>query len=163
MSEADSRPRAPRWGVLLSAAACGLGGLLVVVGMFLPWLRSGTVLRDSFQVAGVINTLGFLEGDVLHLLLYAWFGVIPVLTLGVVAYAFGFRRTAATFTGVLAIVTGTVSGSATVESGGVDSSLGIAATGPTTTLIGSALAVLGAVGIVVSGRSSAGRIAGGEQ
>ncbi|GLZ36802.1 hypothetical protein Acsp05_04270 [Actinokineospora sp. NBRC 105648] len=130
--------------------------------MFLPWLRSGTVLRDSFEVIGVITSLGFLDGDVLELLLYAWFGVIPLVTLSVVAYALGFRRVSATISVVTAIISGTVSGGATVEGGGGDSPLGIAAAGPTTTLIGSVLAVLGAVGIVVSGRRSASRIAGGE-
>lgn len=139
-----------------------VGLVTLVTGMFLPWFRSGAVLRDSFQMVGVIQTLGFLRGDVLELLLYVWFGLVPVVTLGVVAYTFGLYRTGATICVLLAIFTGTISGVATVESGGEESSLGIAGTGPTVTLIGSLVALIGAVGIFVSRRKSASRIAGGE-
>lgn len=139
-----------------------VGLVTLVTGMFLPWFRSGAVLRDSFQMVGVIQTLGFLRGDVLELLLYAWFGLVPIVTLGVVAYTFGLYRTGATICVLLAIFTGTISGVATVESGGEESSLGIAGTGPTVTLIGSLVALIGAVGIFVSRRKSASRIAGGE-
>lgn len=139
-----------------------VGLVTLVTGMFLPWFRSGAVLRDSFQMVGVIQTLGFLRGDVLELLLYVWFGLVPIVTLGVVAYTFGLYRTGATICVLLAIFTGTISGVATVESGGEESSLGIAGTGPTVTLIGSLVALIGAVGIFVSRRKSASRIAGGE-
>ncbi|MBM7775409.1 ABC-type multidrug transport system permease subunit [Actinokineospora baliensis] len=158
MSERNSRALR----AALPAALTAVGLVLVATGMFLPWFRSGAVLRDSFQAIGVITTLGFLDGTALELLLYAWYGVIPAITLSIVLYALGFRFGAATIGAFLAIVTGTVSGGATVESGGGDSPLGIAAAGPTTTLIGSALAVLGAVGIVVNVRKGASRIAGGE-
>ncbi len=154
--------RNPRLRVAAPAAAAGVGLVLVVVGMFLPWFRSGAVLRDSFQAIGVIKTLGFLEGGALELLLHAWFAVIPAVTLSVVSYALGMRRLAATICCSLAIITGTVSGGATVESSGGESSLGIAATGPVITLIGSALAVVGAIGIIASRRRSTSRIAGGE-
>ncbi|WP_139190460.1 hypothetical protein [Actinokineospora iranica] len=154
--------RSSRLRVAAPAAVAVLGVALTVAGMFLPWFRSGAVLRDSFQVVGVIKTLGFLEGDVLELLLYAWLGIIPAITLSVVAYALGCCRIAATIGVLSAIITGTVSGGATVERGDGNSPLGIAGAGPIVTLIGSALVVLGAVGIVVSGRRSASRIAGGE-
>ncbi|HVK26352.1 MAG TPA: hypothetical protein VM677_33795 [Actinokineospora sp.] len=149
-------------GTRAAAAVAGVGVVAVVVGMFLPWFRSGTVLRDSFQIIGVIQSLGFLRGDTLELLLYAWFAVIPAVTLSIVAYTLGLSRTAATIGAVLAIFTGTISGGATVESGGGESSLGIAGTGPTVTLIGSLVALVGAVGIFVGRRRSARRIAGGE-
>ncbi|SES19420.1 hypothetical protein [Actinokineospora terrae] len=158
MSERNSRVLA----TALPAATTAVGLLAVAVGVFLPWFRSGSVLRDSFQAVGVISTLGFLDGTALEVLLYAWYGVVPAITLSIVLYALGMRATAATIGAFLAIVTGTVSGGATVESSGGDSPLGIAAAGPTTTLIGSALAVLGAVWIVVNGRRGASRIAGGE-
>ncbi|MGQ0841763.1 hypothetical protein [Actinokineospora sp.] len=147
---------------IAAAATAALGLATVVAGMFLPWFRSGAVLRDSFQLIGVIQTLGFLRGQTLELLLYAWYGMIPVVTLSIVAYAFGLHRTSATICVILAIITGTISGGASVESGGEDSPLGIAGTGPTVTLIGSALALVGALGIFVGRRRSASRIAGGE-
>ncbi|WP_018683572.1 hypothetical protein [Actinokineospora enzanensis] len=154
MSEGKHRLR-----VALPAAVTAVGLLTVAVGTFLPWFRSGAVLRDSYQVVGVITSLGFLRGDVLELLLYAWFGVVPAITLSVVAYAVGMRRVSATLGAITAIITGTVSGGATVESGGGDIALGIATTGPATTLVGSVLALVGAIGIVVFGRGSARRAA----
>ncbi|MGH3859569.1 hypothetical protein [Actinokineospora sp.] len=157
MTQGSTRARGAATAVI---AAAGL--VAVVAGMFLPWFRSGSVLRDSFQLIGVIQTLGFLRGDVLELLLYVWFGLVPVVTLSVVAYTFGLRRTSATICVVLTIFTGTISGVATVESGGEESSLGIAGTGPTVTLIGSSVALIGALGIFASRRKSASRIAGGE-
>ncbi|WP_157440508.1 hypothetical protein [Actinokineospora inagensis] len=157
MSDWNARAR-----TALPAALTGAGLVVVAVGMFLPWLRSGAVLRDSFQVVGVITTLGFLRGQALELVLRAWFAIIPAITLSVVLYALGFRRSGATLGAAIAIITGTVSGGATVESGGDDGPLGIAATGPATTLTGSVLAVLGAVLIVVNGRGGTRRNAGGE-
>lgn len=144
------------------AVITAVGLAAVVIGMFLPWLRSGAVLRDSFQVVGVIKSLGFLRGDLLDLLLSAWFGVIPVVTITILAYAVGLSRTSATICVVLTIFTGTISGGATVERGGGEGPLGIAGTGPTVTLIGSLVALVGAVGIFVGLRVSARTIAGGE-
>ncbi|MFC7616103.1 hypothetical protein ACFQV2_24155 [Actinokineospora soli] len=92
-------------------AAVGLLGLVTaVVGMFLPWLRSGAVLRDSFEVVGVIETLGFLRGDALEWLLYAWYALVPVITLSIAAYALGARRVGATFALLATIILGTIAG-----------------------------------------------------
>ncbi len=157
----SARTLSPRAATVTVASVAAVGLVAIVAGMFLPWFRSGAVLRDSFELVGVIQTLGFLRGQALELLLYAWFGIIPGVTLSIAAYALGFRRTAATLCLFFSIITGTISGGATVESDG-DSPLGVASAGPTVTLIGSALAVLGAVGIFVSRRRSARKNAGGE-
>src|SRR5262249_19251437 len=130
-------------------------------GTFLPWFRSGIVLRDSYESISLIRTIGILRDSPLRFALDAWTMIIPVITLCVAAYAFGFRRTAATIAGILAIVCGTVSGAAAGESGR-EASLGIAGTGPTVTLIGGVLALLGAVGIFAGRRAGASTTAGGE-
>ncbi|MCG8920036.1 hypothetical protein L6E12_30120 [Actinokineospora sp. PR83] len=144
-----------------TAAAAGLATL--VVGLFLPWFRSGAVLRDSFESVGVIRTLGFLRGTGWAWLPAAWFSLVPVVTLCVAAYALGLRRTSATLCLVVTILSGTVAGGAAVGQGSGDSSLGIAGTGPTTTAVGAVIAVVGAVGVLVGERRSARREAGGEQ
>jgi hypothetical protein len=36
-----------------------VGALITVVGTFLPWLRSGTNDRNSFQLLSLLNFLGF--------------------------------------------------------------------------------------------------------
>ena len=57
------------------AGAAVLGLAVIVLGTFLPWLRSGTVLRDSYESVGALRTL--VEGGVLTTLLTAWLFVMP--------------------------------------------------------------------------------------
>ena len=144
--------------------AVGLIGLLTAVtGMFLPWLRSGAVLRDSFEVVGVIQTLGFPRGDALEALLYVWFALIPVITLSIAAYALGARRVAATFALLATIILGTIAGGARVEAGSGTASVGITATGPTVCLIGAAVALVAALGTLIGERGRTRENAGGER
>jgi hypothetical protein len=119
------------------------------------------VLRDSYESIAVIRTIRVLDGSPLALVLDAWVALIPVSTLCVVAYALGLRRSAATVSGVVAIISGTVAGAATVVSGGEEVSLGIASTGPTTTLIGAVVTLAGVVGVFVGRRGKATETAGG--
>jgi hypothetical protein len=155
------RLRPPPIG-LAGAATAAAGLVLVAVGTFLPWFRSGIVLRDSYDTIGVARTLRLDEGSPLKLALDAWTMIIPAITLSVALYAFGLRRTAATIAVVVAIVCGTIGGFAAVVSGSQETSLGIAGTGPTVTLIGGVLALLGAIGIFAGRRTRATNSAGGE-
>lgn len=160
LSRIGARPHTP---VAVAAVALTAVGLVAVgIGTFLPWVKSGTVLRDSYQSIAVIRTIKVLDGSPLALVLDAWTLLIPAITLCVVGYALGFRRSAATISAVVAIISGTVAGSATVLGGGEDVRLGISSTGPVTTLIGSVLALVGVVGIFAGRRSSATEDAGGE-
>ncbi|TDP91984.1 hypothetical protein EV186_108197 [Labedaea rhizosphaerae] len=140
--------RSPR--ALLPVAGAGFGGLgvvLIVVGTFLPWFRSGSTRRDSYQAIGLIRFYRLLDGSPFDPLLTVWVGLTPAITLCVVAYALGLRRTAACVAGVLAVLTGTVATVAVVQvdDGGL---LGVAGTGPAVTLTGSALVLLGAIGVL---------------
>jgi hypothetical protein len=85
-----------------------------------------------------------------------------VITLCVIAYAVGFRRSAATFSAIVAIISGTVAGSATVLGGGEEVRLGISNTGPVTTLLGAVVTLAGAVGIFAGRRTRATEDSGGE-
>jgi hypothetical protein len=140
-------------------AAAGL--VLIAVSTFLPWVVSGDVLRDSYQSISVLRTIKALDGNPLEAVLAAWTMIIPVITVCVAGYAFGFRRSAATISTILAIICGTISGAATVVGGDEGVSLGIAGTGPVTMLIGSVLTVIGVVGIF-AGRTRAPGDVGGE-
>lgn len=147
----------------IAGAALGAAGLvLVAVGSFLPWVKSGAVLRDSYESISIVRTIGVVRDSPLNLVIDAWTMIIPVITLCVAAYAFGFRRTAATVAALVAIFCGTIGGGAAVESSGDEASLGIAGTGPTVTLIGGVLALLGVVGVFIGRRTRATNIAGGE-
>jgi hypothetical protein len=145
-------------GALLTA----VGLVAVAVGTFLPWVVSGSVLRDSYQSIAVIRTFRMLDGNPLALVIDAWTLLIPAMTLCVVAYALGFRRSSATISAVIAIISGTVAGAATVLSGGEEVRLGIASIGPTTTLVGAVLTIAGVVGIFAGRRGPATEDAGGE-
>jgi hypothetical protein len=152
----------PLWIDLAGAALGGVGLVLVAVGTFLPWLRSGSVLRDSYESISAIRTIGIIRDSPLNLIIDAWTMTVPVITLCVAAYAFGFRRSAATVAAVVAIFCGTIGAGAAVESSGDEASLGIAGAGPTVTFIGGVLALLGVIGVFIGRRTRATNIAGGE-
>lgn len=138
-------------------------GLVVVSGgTFLPWVRSGAVLRDSYESISVIRALGVLDGGPLALVLDAWTMLVPSVTVCAALYALGFRRAAATFSAMLAIISGTVGGAATVLETGASVRLGIDGIGPTTTLVGAVLTLTGVAGIFAGRRRSATADAGGE-
>ena len=142
----------------MCVAAAGLA--LVAVGTFLPWVVSGSVLRDSYQSISVVRAIKAVDGGPLEFALDAWTMIIPTITLCVLGYALGLRRTAATISSILAIICGTIAGAATVVSGG--EGLAIAGTGPVTMLIGSVLTVIGVVGIFAGRRTGALGDVGGE-
>ena len=160
LSRIGGRPHTP---VAVAAVALTAVGLVTVgAGTFLPWVRSGSVLRDSYQSIAIIRTIRVLDGSPLALILDAWTLLIPAITLCVVVYALGFRRSAATISTIVAIISGTVAGSATVVGGGEEVRLGISSIGPVTTLIGSVLTLVGVVGIFAGRRRRATEDAGGE-
>jgi hypothetical protein len=160
LSRITIRPHTPVGvgGAVLTAA----GAVTIAVGTFLPWVRSGTVLRDSYESISVLRTIKVLDGSPLALVLDVWTVLIPVITVCIVAYTLGLRRSAATISAILAIISGTVAGAATVVGGGEEVRLGISSTGPTTTFVGAVLTLVGVVGIFAGQRRSATVNAGGE-
>lgn len=44
---------------LLAAVAVSVGAALMIAGCFLPWLRSGSRTRSSFELFGLLDRLGF--------------------------------------------------------------------------------------------------------
>jgi hypothetical protein len=151
--------RLGRGAALLAAA----GLALVATGTFLPWVVSGSVLRDSYESISVLRAIDALDGNPLELVLDGWMMIIPVITLCVAGYAFGFHRTSATISTILAIICGTIAGAATVVGGGEDVAVGVAVAGPVTVLIGSLLTVIGSAGIFAGQRGSASGDVGGER
>jgi hypothetical protein len=147
---------------LVGAALTAAGLVTVAVGTFLPWVVSGSVLRDSYESIAIVRTIRVLDGSPLALVVDAWTLIIPVSTLCLVVYALGFRRSAATISAVIAIVSGTIAGAASVVSGGEEVRLGISSAGPTTTLVGAVLTLTGVVGIFAGRRGRATENAGGE-
>jgi hypothetical protein len=129
------------------------GLAIVLVGTFLPWLRSGDALRDSYQSVDVLRMQPTPPGGPVGVLLYAWLAVIPLCSISVALYALRARRTAALvacLVGVLGLVT---SASALVNAGGPADAIGFAATGPIVTVCGAATALIGGI-VVFGGRQS---------
>lgn len=131
------------------AAGLGLTGLVaIVVGTFLPWLRSGQTHRNSYQTGGAIKQVLGLPGP-LDTALSVW----PFLGLacgGVIAlFALGLHRLAA----VTALIAGLCSGAVAVGVLTVDGSTFAVPenSGPAVTLIG-AISVLGAATVLLSSR-----------
>lgn len=143
-------------------AGLGVIGLVTtVVGTFLPWLRSGTATRDSYQVlalrgwAGLNNTSGeFVRG--------IWVGMIPLATLCVILFALGLRRFAGWLSILFGTITGTVAALAVVQGGNGASLVGISLIGPTVALSGAVLAVAGAITVLTASTRTVIRTPGGE-
>ncbi len=130
-----------------SAAATGL--VLLVVGTFLPWLRSGIVLRDSYRSVGALRTL---VGGMPGMLLNAWLLVIPVCVSCAALYAVRLRRTSAALGCVVCAVVGTAAALVVVQGDDPGALVAAAITGPAVTLAGATLALAGAIAVLACPR-----------
>ncbi|GAB2970565.1 hypothetical protein LWP59_15035 [Amycolatopsis acidiphila] len=131
--------RVPPW-----VAASGL--VILVLGTFLPWFRSGSIERHSYQAADSAGRLAFFDNAFVRAALHIWVAVPLVSTVCLGLLALGFARAGATITALLAISVGTVALLATVRSGDEGGLLGISPAGPVTTLAGAGVALAGALG-----------------
>jgi len=130
-------PRTAR-ATLARAGLC-TGLAVIVVGTFLPWLRSGRATRNSYATDGAVRRLLQLDGTV-DAALRAW----PFLSLACAVAAalvlVGRRRIGAGVAAVVALCTGAVAAGALLSS-----SRGLLrpdTTGPAVTLTGSILTLL---------------------
>ena len=128
------------------------GGALMVLGSFLPWVRTGSRSRNSYDVFRVVGRLGFApEGPAATAL--RWWPVIPLLTVvAVVAVWWGWGRPG----GVLGIVAAVYAGimGAAVGAAPQAGLLDIGA-GPILTATGGVVLLGGAVAATIVGRGQA--------
>lgn len=134
----------------LLAAATSAGLAVIVVGSFLPWLRSGNITRNSYESAGLADHFALVDNDFLATALRAWIAVPALATVSVTLIALRLGRVA----GVLVLATagfvGTTAGILTVQATDPAGLVGITAAGPVTSLAGSVIALIGALGILVT-------------
>lgn len=123
-----------------------LGLIAVAVGSFLPWVRSGTVLRSSFETAGVLDRIGPNDVALLDVALTGWIAVplVCVTCLGLLAV--GMIRTGAGFAVIVSLLAGTVGAATYVLGSGGSGAVSIVATGPLTTCLGGVVALGGSLG-----------------
>lgn len=134
-------------GVERSALALTGAGLAVLVtGTFLPWLRSGSALRDSYE------SIAALRGPLVNAnaLLDCWLAIIPVLGAGVALYLLRLRRTAAGVICVVSVWAGAVAALLIARAGDGGPIIAPAPAGPAVTLAGAVLALAGAVLVIMS-------------
>ena len=134
--------------------ALGCTGLVVLVtGTFLPWLQSGSAVRNSYQTVGIGRRLTTLGDGVLGLITAAWPAVGIGAALCGALYVIGLRRAAVVLVVPLGAVVGTVAALAMVILPGSESTIRVIAIGPVVTLIGAVLAVVGALLLLAWPRS----------
>lgn len=129
-----------------------IGLAAVAVGGFLPWVRSGTALRSSFEAAGVVDRLGPGDLPLLDAALTAWIAVPLVCVVGIGLFVIGTWRTAAGFAIIVSLLAGTVAAATYVVGSGGSGAVSVIGTGPLTTCIGSVVALAGSVGALFGRR-----------
>jgi hypothetical protein len=145
-----------------AALVLGAAGLLtMVVGTFLPWLRSGEVRRNSYASFGVLRRLIGFHGPA-ETLVRGWPLLGAACALVVVLAAVGLLRTAALLALVVAAWAAAVSGGAV----GREPAAGVRVErlGPIVTITGAVATAAAAIVILVSrvrlGRATRDRTAG---
>jgi hypothetical protein len=130
------------------------GGLvLIAVGTFLPWLRTGLATRNSFRAAGLIRRLLDPPG-VTGVLLAGWPAIVTLCAVALALLAAGVRRGGLVVAAVVAGTAGAVAETTLVLP--ARSYAAAATSGPAVTTAGAAL-VLAALLIEVGRRSVARR------
>jgi hypothetical protein len=92
-----------------AARALVTGGAAgVIAGAFLPWIASGTVERSSFDMATLVERLGFAEGGAVLLAVRAWSLVPMCATAAVAAAWWGWWRVGAACAATAALYAGAI-------------------------------------------------------
>ncbi|QTR03858.1 hypothetical protein J7S33_02165 [Saccharothrix algeriensis] len=133
------------WG-----AAIGVVGLITTVaGTFLPWLRSGRVARDSYEVLALRGFAG-LDGTSGELVRACWVAITPAAVCCVVLWLLRLPRIASCAALPFGTISGTVAALAAVQGGNEGAMVGISLTGPVVTLGGAVLWIAGAITVLTA-------------
>ncbi|WP_158842102.1 hypothetical protein [Saccharothrix deserti] len=119
------------------------------MGTFLPWLRSGSVTRTSYEVLALRGFAG-LDGVSGEVVRGVWVGLTPLAVCCVVLWAVRFRRIAACLALIFGTIAGTVAALAAVQGGNEAALVGISVIGPVVTLGGAVLGVAGAITVLTA-------------
>jgi hypothetical protein len=95
--------------ILIGRLAATFGAIAAAVGTFLPWLRSGTRRRNSYEIFSLVDRLGFSPSSLVGWGLRLW-PILPLLLVGAVTLQWFPRRWASGMAAaVAAIYAGVVS------------------------------------------------------
>ncbi|CAN5678822.1 hypothetical protein BH18ACT2_BH18ACT2_19490 [soil metagenome] len=127
------------------------GGIVVIVGTLLPWLRSGGRRRHSYDLLELVERIGFApDGPAATAL--AWWPLVPLLVVSaVVAAWWGFARVGGGIGAVAAFYAGgtavAVMRARTASSSGIVEVLA----GTVVTTVGTVILLVGSVAAIVTG------------
>ncbi|MFI6094109.1 hypothetical protein ACIA8G_01045 [Lentzea sp. NPDC051213] len=144
----------------VGAAIAAVGLITSVAGTFLPWLKSGSTTRDSYEVLSLRDLAG-LDGVAGTVVTSVWVGLTPLGMIAVVLYVVRFRRFGACIGLLFGTICGTVALVATVQGDSKGALVGISIAGPVVTLTGAVLTIVGAITVLTSNRRSAVMTPGG--
>ena len=141
-------------GAAIAAGIMAVGLVTSIAGTFLPWLKSGSTTRDSYEVLSLRDLAG-LDGVAGSVVTSIWVGLTPLAMIAVALYVVRFRRFAACVGRLFGTISGTVALLATVQGDSKGALVGISSAGPITTLAGAVLTIVGAITVLTSYRRSA--------
>jgi hypothetical protein len=118
---------------LIGQVMATIGGLVALVGTFLPWLRSGTRDRSSYEIFSLVDRLGISQSSVVGWGLRLWPVVPFLLVLAVTLEWFPRKWITAAAVAVATIYTGVVAVAVNMAS---SNSLITIEGGPVVTLVG---------------------------
>lgn len=132
--------------IVIGRVVATTGAVIIVAGTFLPWVRSGTRLRSSYEIFSLVERLGYSRSDLVGWGLRLW-PALPLLVACAVMLLW-FPRARAT--GAVVAITAGYAGvvSAAVRSASPDSIISVEY-GASVTLIG---AVVLAAGYLLTAR-----------
>src|SRR4051794_8768325 len=128
--------------ILIGRGAATGGALLALVGTFLPWLRSGTRRRNSYEIFSLVERLGISQSSLVGFGVRLWPVVPFLLVLGVSLLWFAPRWPAPVVVAGTVLYAGAVS--ITVNRASTHSLVTIE-NGPVVTICGLAVLMLGTV------------------
>jgi hypothetical protein len=126
--------------ILIGRAVATAGGLLALIGTFLPWLRSGARLRNSYEIFALVDRLGISESSLVGWGVRLW-PVVPLLLVLAVALLWFAPRVPATVVVVLTVLY--AGGVSVVVNRAASNSLLSVTAAPIVTICGLAVLLLG--------------------
>ncbi len=128
--------------ILIGRVLAGVGALATIVGTFLPWVRSGTRRRTSYEIFSLVDRLGFSPSSLVGWGLRLW-PVVPFLVVLAATLSWFPRRWVTGATALVAVVY--VGGVAAAVESAPSTSLISIEFGPEVTLAGAAVLAASAV------------------
>lgn len=139
--------------ILIGRVTAGVGAVTTIIGTFLPWVRSGTRRRSSYEIFSLVERLGFSPSSLIGWGLRLW-PVVPFLLTLAVTLAWFPRRWVTDAAALVAVLY--VGGVAAAVESAPSTSLVSIEFGPGVTLVG-VVVLAGGAFLIAFGRPALAR------